>query len=227
MEALRLRVQDLDFNRQELTVRNGKGGRTDAQCFRNGYRRSCENHLEEVQNCTQTGFDGWMGYRCNFPMPWLENIGMLQRSGAGNGCFPSIGAGRIQLRTTGTPSSRSEFDSEIGAERCAGSWYQQAGQLPQLAPFLCYPPAREGTGHSHNSGIDGPQGPKNNNDLYARSQSRANGCRQPGRFPVKKSEKSCRRYRVRIKSPHPHRPIPQTHCTACPLEQVAGFPSAA
>ncbi len=26
MEALRLRVQDLDFNRQELTVRNGKGG---------------------------------------------------------------------------------------------------------------------------------------------------------------------------------------------------------
>ncbi len=26
MEALRLRVHDLDFNRQELTVRNGKGG---------------------------------------------------------------------------------------------------------------------------------------------------------------------------------------------------------
>ncbi len=26
MEALRLRVHDLDFNQQELTVRNGKGG---------------------------------------------------------------------------------------------------------------------------------------------------------------------------------------------------------
>ena len=27
MEALRLRVHDLDFNRQELTIRNGKGGK--------------------------------------------------------------------------------------------------------------------------------------------------------------------------------------------------------
>lgn len=27
MEALRLMVQDLDFNRRELTVRSGKGGK--------------------------------------------------------------------------------------------------------------------------------------------------------------------------------------------------------
>ena len=36
------------------------------------------------------------GVRCNFPMPQRVSIGMLQRSGAGNGYFPSIGAGKIQ-----------------------------------------------------------------------------------------------------------------------------------
>jgi len=42
----------------------------------------------------------------------------------------------------------------------------------------------------------------------------------------KEIEMSLRRYRVRIKSPCSHRTIPQTNCTASPLEQVAGFPSA-
>jgi len=76
------------------------------------------------------------------------------------GISPASALARSNLKTTGTPSSRSEFDSEIGAERCAGSWYQQAGQLPQLASFFCHTPIRERTGHSHNSGIDGTQGPK-------------------------------------------------------------------
>jgi hypothetical protein len=61
------------------------------------------------------------------------------------GISPASALARSNLKTTGTASSRSEFDSEIGAERCAGSWYQQAGQR---------------TGHSHNSGIAGSQGPK-------------------------------------------------------------------
>ena len=106
------------------------------------------------------------------------------------GISPASALARSNLKTTGTPSSRSEFDSEIGAERCAGSWHQQAGQLPQLASFFCHTPIRERTGHSHNSGIDGAQGPKNNNDLYACSQSRTIGRRQPGRFPVKKRKRA-------------------------------------
>ena len=97
---------------------------------------------------------------------------------------------RSNFKTTGTPSFRFEFDLEIGPERCAGNWYQQAGQLPQLASFFCHTSIRERTGHSHNSGIDASQGPKNNNDLYARSQSRTIGRREPGRFPVKKRKRA-------------------------------------
>jgi hypothetical protein len=110
--------------------------------------------------------------------------------GLAMGLSPASALARSNLKTTGTPSSRSKFDSEIGAERCAGSWYQQAGQLPQLASFVCHTSIRERTGHSHNSGIDGPQGSKNNNDVYARSQSRTIGRRQPGRFPVKKRKRA-------------------------------------
>ena len=110
--------------------------------------------------------------------------------GVAMGLSPASALARSNLKTTGSPSSRSKFDSEIGAERCAGSWYQQAGQLPQLASFFCHTSIRERTGHSHNSGIDGSQGPKHNNDLYARSQSRTIGRRQPGRFPVKKRKRA-------------------------------------
>ena len=39
----------------------------------------------------------------------------------------------------------------------------------------------------------------------------------------KEIEKSLRRYRVRLKSQRPHLTIPQFYCTACPLEQVAGY----
>jgi hypothetical protein len=60
------------------------------------------------------------------------------------GISPALALARSNLKTTGTPSSRSEFDSENGAERCAGSWYQQAGQLPQLASFFCHIPLERG-----------------------------------------------------------------------------------
>ena len=49
MEALRLRVHDLDSNRQELIVRNGKDGKDSAQCNRNSYRRSRRSILKRYE----------------------------------------------------------------------------------------------------------------------------------------------------------------------------------
>ena len=107
MEALRLRVRHLDFNRQELTVRHGKGGKDRRTMLPKRLSKKLQIHLEKVRTVHRRDLiDGW------------------------------------------------------GAERSAGSWYQQAGQLPQLASFVCHTPFRERTGHSHNSRIDGPQGSK-------------------------------------------------------------------
>jgi integron integrase len=60
MEALRLRVHDLDFNRRELTVRNGKGGKDRRTLLPERLSKELRNHLEEVRQIHQRDLmDGW------------------------------------------------------------------------------------------------------------------------------------------------------------------------
>jgi integron integrase len=60
MEALRLRVHDLDFNRQELTVRNGKGGKDRRTMLPKGLSKKLRIHLEEVRSIHKRDLmDGW------------------------------------------------------------------------------------------------------------------------------------------------------------------------
>jgi integron integrase len=60
MEALRLRVHDLDFNRQELTVRNGKGGNDRLTMLPKRLSKKLRNHLEEVRSVHNRDLmDGW------------------------------------------------------------------------------------------------------------------------------------------------------------------------
>ena len=78
MEALRLRVHDLDFQRSQITVRHGKG---------------CEVCIARI-------LPRAMG-ECAYPTPWGGSIPMHRWSGAGNGCFHNNIAGK-----TPTPVSR-------------------------------------------------------------------------------------------------------------------------
>ena len=60
IEALRLRVHDLDFNRRELTVRNGKGGKDRRTLLPERLSKELRNHLEEVRQIHQRDLmDGW------------------------------------------------------------------------------------------------------------------------------------------------------------------------
>jgi integrase len=60
MEALRLRVHDLDFNRQELTVRNGKAGNDRRTMLPKWLSKKLRNHLEEVRSVHKRDLmDGW------------------------------------------------------------------------------------------------------------------------------------------------------------------------
>lgn len=78
MEALRLRVHDLDFQRSQITVSHGKG---------------CEV-------CIARTLPRAMG-ECAYLTPWGGSIPMHRWSGAGNGCFHNNIAGK-----TPTPVSR-------------------------------------------------------------------------------------------------------------------------
>jgi integron integrase len=54
MEALRLRVKDLDFERQELTVRNGKGGKDRMTMLPQSLVIQLRGHLQDVHRLHQS-----------------------------------------------------------------------------------------------------------------------------------------------------------------------------
>jgi len=60
MEALRLRVQDLDFERRELTVRNGKGGKDRRTLLPESRCEALSLHLQKVRRLHQQDLTaGW------------------------------------------------------------------------------------------------------------------------------------------------------------------------
>ena len=60
MEALRLRVHDLAFHRQELTVRNGKGGKDRCTVLPKRLSKKLQIHLEKVRAVHKRDLiDGW------------------------------------------------------------------------------------------------------------------------------------------------------------------------
>ncbi len=48
-ECLRLRIKDIDFGRNDITIRNGKGGKDRRVMLPGSLKSSLENHLEEVK----------------------------------------------------------------------------------------------------------------------------------------------------------------------------------
>ena len=60
MEALRLRVHDLDFSRRELTVRDGKGGKDRRTLLPEGLGQQLLSHLQQVREIHRQDLaDGW------------------------------------------------------------------------------------------------------------------------------------------------------------------------
>ena len=69
MEALRLRVHDLDFNRQELTVRNGKGGIDRHKMLPKRLSKMLQIHLEKVRTVQKRDLiDGWGGVQLPYAL---------------------------------------------------------------------------------------------------------------------------------------------------------------
>jgi len=72
MEALRFRVHDVDFQRPQITVRHGKGGKDRRMMLLATVGEKLRVHLEGVRRLHHRD--------------WRGNIPMRQWSGAGHGC---------------------------------------------------------------------------------------------------------------------------------------------
>jgi integrase len=134
MEALRLRVKDLDFERRELTVRDGKGGKD-----------------------RRTMLPLGVGERlsvCNYPERSAANTGMLIRSGTGSGCSLNTSAGgtRKQESRAGIISIRAWCKKRFGAlcsrQRSANVPLPTASAIPLPPTFSNVAMIQELLGHN-------------------------------------------------------------------------------
>jgi integrase len=90
MEALRLRVHDLDVQRLQITVRDGKGGKDRRTMLPARVAEKLQAHLQEVQRLHRQDLADGYG-RVPLPTPWGVSTPMPRWNGTGNGyCRNSI-----------------------------------------------------------------------------------------------------------------------------------------
>lgn len=154
LEGLRVRVKDIDFAKNEIVVRGGKGDRDRVTMLPDRLKGPLLKHLAAVR--TQHEGDVAKGGG------WVELPGALEAK------YPNAGrewATRIQGSGTG------------GA-------YREACELSHVTTFVCYPPARSRLRHSHCAGAPRPPQPEYDHDVHARPQSWGPGCAQSGGHAV-------------------------------------------
>ena len=84
MECLTLRVQDIDFGRSEILVRNGKGAKDRVTMLPETLKGKLLEHLAHVKAVHEADLsEGWGG-PCLCPMPWIANIPRERPSGHGS-----------------------------------------------------------------------------------------------------------------------------------------------
>ena len=103
MECCRLRVKDIDFSRNEIVVRSGKGNKDRYTMLPSTVRDSLIQHLRAVKLQHDENLkNGLAGFPCL--MLSNENIPTPAKSGAGSGYFP---------RPATTPTDRQEKNAGI------------------------------------------------------------------------------------------------------------------
>jgi integrase len=90
MECLRLRVQDIDFARNEITVRDGKGAKDRITMLPESLKSPLQDHLRKVKAIHEKDLAGG-GFSCL--TPWTASIPTLRPNGAGSGFFRRKTAG--------------------------------------------------------------------------------------------------------------------------------------
>jgi integrase len=104
-ECLCLRVQDIDFGRNEITIRAVKGNKDCRTMLPESLKQPLEQHLRAVKRVHEKDLaDGWAASWC--PMPWTASTPTRPPTGAGNGSSP----GHIDGATP-RPASRAAITS--------------------------------------------------------------------------------------------------------------------
>ena len=92
MECLRLRVQDMDFSRNEILVRDGKGAKDRITMLPESVKAPLQDHLRKVKVIHERDLaEGWG--RVQMPTALDRKYPNAQKIGDSNGYFPRKGGG--------------------------------------------------------------------------------------------------------------------------------------
>ena len=94
-ECLKLRIKDVDFDYQQITVRDGKGGKDRVTMLPAGLREPLRTHLVRVKALHEQDWrKASAGWKCRSRS--IANIPMQRWSGAGSMCFRRATARRTR-----------------------------------------------------------------------------------------------------------------------------------
>jgi hypothetical protein len=173
MECLRLRVQDIDFSRNEILVRDGKGAKDRITMLPESLKAPLQQHLKTVKAIHERDLaDGWGRVH----LPDALDRKYPQRS-QGVALAMDLSAGEPLEKPKdgrrGTPS-RSRIDHPEGGQRRGEKGrLGQTGHLPHIPSFLRHATPGIGLRHQDSSGTSRSQGRQDYDDLHP--------CPEPGR----------------------------------------------
>jgi integron integrase len=178
LECCRLRVKDVDFAMNQITIRDGKGHKDRLTMLPAAVKAELVAHLERVREQHRADLRHGAG--------WVELPGALMRK------YPNAGRDwgwqwtprhallRGSRHRPASPPSPPRIRAPAGRERC-GPWRRdcQAGHVPYLPSLVCHPLAGGEPRHPHRPGVARAPGHQHDDDLHPRSQSGPAGVRSP------------------------------------------------
>ncbi len=180
LEALRLRVKDVDFKRSQITVRSGKGGKDRVTMLPGAVSRDLAKHLETIRDQHETDIRAGAG--------WVELPWALARK------YPR--AGREWIWQWVFPATRTYLHRESGQRRrhhLHESVLQRAVKeavrskgIPKRATchtFLRHPSAGRRRRHPHGPRATGPPRRDHHHGLHPCPQPRPRRRPEPRRPP--------------------------------------------
>ncbi len=181
LEGLRLRVKDVDFERREITVRDGKGARDRRTMLSERLIEPLRSHLARVRVLHERDLSEGFG-DVYLPFALARKYPKAGRSWPWQYVFP---AGSRSTDPRGGAVRRHHLDEKVVqravARAAARAGIDQTGLAAHTEAQLRDPPARGRLRHTHGPGAPRAQGRFHDDDLHARAQQGRPGRGKPAR----------------------------------------------
>ena len=186
LEAVRLRIKDVDFAMKQVTVRSGKGEKDRFTTLSATLIPLLQNHLQRVKTFHEQDLAQGHG-AVYLPYALERKYPGAARDWSWQYLFPARDLSPRPAHRGDTPPSRGPGCGEQGHQGGGPpGGIDQGDQRPHLPAQLCRPPATTGHGHPHDPGTAGPFGCRHHDDLHpCAATGRPRRTQPPGRPPLK------------------------------------------